>query len=139
MRCTYSPLPHKTNSITRWRGETSDKQKGERERERERGGRIRATAELLSTVSPPLSWQCLGGSAALFKNPAPGIFFSPFHSFPEFKSTKKLFFFFNIHVRISIVEILGLVLFLGWFYSCLFDFLRFYRAVAFEYAIELFD
>ena len=27
----------------------------------------------------------------------------------EFKSTKKLFFFFNIHVRISIVEILGLV------------------------------
>ena len=42
-------------------------------------------------------------------------------------------------MRISIVEILGLVLFLGWFYSCLFDFLRFYRAVAFEYAIELSD
>ena len=75
-----------------------------------------------------------------FKNPAPWFFFFfSFYSFPEFKSTKKLFFFFNIHVRISIVEILGLVLFLGWFNSCLFDFLRFYRAVAFVYAIELFD
>ena len=42
-------------------------------------------------------------------------------------------------MQISIVEILGLVLFLGWFNSCLFDFLRFYRAVAFDYAIELFD
>ena len=42
-------------------------------------------------------------------------------------------------MRISIVEILGLVLFLGWFYSCLFNFLRFSRAVAFENAIELFD
>ena len=42
-------------------------------------------------------------------------------------------------MRISIVEILGLVLFLGCFYSCFFDFLRFSRAVAFENAIELFD
>ena len=111
-----------------------------RERERERGGRIRATAE---QSFHPLSRRPYPGSALVVQPHRSRtqhlVFFFSFHSFPEFKSTKKLFFFFNIHVRISIVEILGLVLFLGWFNSCLFGFLRFYRAVAFEYAIELFD
>ena len=67
------------------------------------------------------------------------FFFFPFILSLSLNPQRNSFFFFNIHVRISIVEILGLVLFLGWFNSCLFDFLRFYRAVAFVYAIELFD
>ena len=127
------PLPHKTNSITRWRGETSDKQKGERE----------AVESEPPQSFLPLSRRPCPGSALVVQPHRSRtqhlVFFFSFHSFPEFKSTKKLFFFFNIHVRISIVEILGLVLFLGWFNSCLFGFLRFYKAVAFEYAIELFD
>ena len=44
------------------RGEENQVQQRERE-----STPFRATAELLSTVSPPLSWQRLGGSAALFK------------------------------------------------------------------------
>ena len=133
MRSTCSPLPIK-QSITRQRGETSDRQKEAREA---------IESEPPQSFPPPS--RCLCPDSALVVQPHCSrtqhlvFFFFPFHSFPEFKSTKKLFFFFNIHVRISIVEILGLVLFLGWFYSCLFDFLRFYRAVAFEYAIELFD
>ena len=117
MRCTCSPLPHKTVNNTNNTIERRDLWPAER-REREA-----VESEPPQSFPPPCRRLCPGSALVvqLHRSRTQHLvfYFFSLSFFPDFKSTKKLFFFFNIHVRISIVEILGLVLFLGWFYSCL--------------------
>ena len=66
---------------------------------RERGGRTKDTVELLFAVSLPLSWQCLGGSTALFNTRHLVFFFSFILSLSL--NPQITLYFFDLHVQIS--------------------------------------